>query len=338
MRRRGKLSGRLGINPKVFISHAGKDKGCFVEGFATRLRQEAGVDAWVDLWEMAPGDNLVDKIFEEGLGEADTVIAVVSRHSLKSRWVKEELSTAKVLQVEGRCRLIPVIIDEVEDQLPVMLKSTLWQRIGDLDDYEEEFRRIRDSIYNRRERPALGTPPGYVRAITDTLPGLSPIDTLVLRLSCESVIENEYYGVYTPDVWEQIQVLEVSLPEFNDSLEVLHEAGYLRIDLETVGSADASPSEYDVLLDGFEEYAKAEVEEYGGVKDAVGYYVLNHIEEVDHHLTSDEIADALDQPRMIVKHLLKVFARDDLVQALEAGGGAMWVLSASVRLRRALGD
>jgi hypothetical protein len=232
--------------------------------------------------------------------------------------------------------LIPVIIDDVEDRLPVMLKSTIWQRIGDLDDYEEEFQRIRDSIYNRRERPALGDPPGYVRAITDTLPGLSPIDTLVLRLSCESVIGSEYYGVYTPDVWEQIQALEVPLPEFNDSLEVLHGAGYLRIDPETVGSADASPSGYEVLLDGFEEYAKTEVEVYGGVKDAVGYYILNHIEEVDHHLTSDEIADALVQPRMIVKHVIKVFARDDLVQALEVSGGTMWVMSSSVRLRRAL--
>jgi len=307
-----------------------------VEGFATRLLQEAGVDTWVDLWEMLPGDNLVEKIFEEGLGGADTVIAVVSRHSLKSRWVKEELSTAKVLQVEDSCRLIPVIIDDVEDRLPVMLKSTIWQRIGDLDDYEEEFQRIRDSIYNRHERPAQGAPPGYVRAITDTLPGLSPIDTLVLRLSCESVIEHEFYSVHTPEVWERATALDVPLREFNDSLEALQGEGYLRTDLETVGSADASPSVYEVLLDGFEEYAKAEVEAYGGVKDAVGYYILNHIEEVDHHLTSDEIADALVQPRMIVKHVLKVFARADLVRALEVGG-VMWVLSASVRLRRALG-
>lgn len=43
----------------------------------------------------------------------------------------------------------------------------------------------------------------------------------------------------------------------------------------------------------------AEVEGYGGLKDDVGYYILNHIEEVDHHLTGEEIADALGQPRMI---------------------------------------
>jgi hypothetical protein len=262
---------RFQVNLKVFISHASEDKDRFVIGFATRLRQEAGVDAWVDLWEMLPGDNLVEKIFEEGLGGADTVIAVVSRHSLKSRWVKEELSTAKVLQVEGRCRLMPVIIDKVEDQLPVMLKSALWQRIGNFDNYDEEFQRIRDSIYNRHERPAQGAPPGYVRAITDTLPGLSPIDTLVLRLSCESVIEHEFYGVHTPEVWERATALDVPLREFNDSLEALQGEGYLRTDLETVGYADANPSGYEVLLDGFEEYARAEVEGYGGVKDDVGY-------------------------------------------------------------------
>jgi hypothetical protein len=129
----------------------------------------------------------------------------------------------------------------------------------------------------------------------------------------------------------------LALPEFNDSLEVLHLAGYLKIDRVTVGSADASPSEYEVLLEGFEEYAKAEVEGYRDVKDAVGYYVLNHIEEVDHHLTSDEIADALGQPKMIVKHVLKVFERDHLVQTLEVAGGEMWVMSVSARLRRALG-
>ncbi len=304
--------------------------------FATRLRLDAGVDAWVDLWEMLPRDNLIDKIFEGGLGEADTVIAVVSQNGLESNWVKEELSTAKVLQIEGRCRLIPVIIDEVEDRLPVMLKSAVWQRINDLDNYDEEFQRIRDSIYNRRERPALGPSPGYVRAITDTLLGLSPIDTLVLRLSCKRVMETEDYFIHTPEVWEQVAALDVSLREFNDSLRVLHDIGYLRTDLMTVPSADASPLRYEVLLNGFEECARAEVEGYGGVKDDVGYYHVNHIDE-GRHLTHQEIADALGQPRMIVKHILKMFERENLVQALEIGGGEMWVMSASVRLRRALG-
>jgi hypothetical protein len=62
------------------------------------------------------------------------------------------------------------------------------------------------------------------------------------------------------------------------------------------------------------------------------------VEEVDHHLTSGEIADALGQPRMIVKHILKVFEQAGLVQAFEVSGGALWVMKGSVRLRRALGS
>ena len=49
--------------PKVFVSHASEDKDRFVVEFARRLR-ENGVNAWLDQWEMKPGDSLVDKIFE----------------------------------------------------------------------------------------------------------------------------------------------------------------------------------------------------------------------------------------------------------------------------------
>ena len=57
------------MNPKVFISHASEDKERFVMNFASKLRAN-GVDAWLDKWEMLPGDSLVDKIFEEGIKEA----------------------------------------------------------------------------------------------------------------------------------------------------------------------------------------------------------------------------------------------------------------------------
>jgi len=52
--------------PKVFLSHASEDKKRFVLEFAAKLRQQ-GIDAWLDKWEMSPGDSLIDKIFEEGI-------------------------------------------------------------------------------------------------------------------------------------------------------------------------------------------------------------------------------------------------------------------------------
>lgn len=42
---------------------------------------------------MKPGDSLVDKIVEEGLKEAGTVIVVLSKASVQKPWVREELHT-----------------------------------------------------------------------------------------------------------------------------------------------------------------------------------------------------------------------------------------------------
>lgn len=52
----------------------------------------------------------------------------------------------------------------------------------------------------------------------------------MLSLSCESVIEHEFYGVHTPEVWERARALDVPLREFNDSLEAFQGEGYLRTD------------------------------------------------------------------------------------------------------------
>jgi hypothetical protein len=86
---------RSDIDPKVFIGHASEDKERFLRAFATKLRQEAGVDAWVDEWEIYPGDSLVQKISEEGLKDAEAVIIVLSEHSVDEPWVREELSPTR---------------------------------------------------------------------------------------------------------------------------------------------------------------------------------------------------------------------------------------------------
>jgi predicted RNase H-related nuclease YkuK (DUF458 family) len=94
-RRIAAIMRRSDIDPKVFIGHASEDKERFLRAFATKLRQEAGVDAWVDEWEIYPGDSLVQKISEEGLKDAEAVIIVLSEHSVDEPWVREELSPTR---------------------------------------------------------------------------------------------------------------------------------------------------------------------------------------------------------------------------------------------------
>src|SRR6266853_2823351 len=111
---------------KAFISHASKDKERFVLGFATKLR-EKGIDAWLDRWEIKPGDSLVEKIFEEGIKNANAFLVVLSFNSISKPWVREELDSGVVRKIEKSCRLIPILIDDCE--VPQALKHLKWVRI-----------------------------------------------------------------------------------------------------------------------------------------------------------------------------------------------------------------
>ena len=155
---------------KVFISHASEDKERFVLDFARRLR-EHGVDAWVDEWEMLPGDSLVDKIYEEGIKNARAMIVVLSKYSINKPWVREELNAGFLKRLSGNCRVIPVVIDNCN--VPEVLRSTVWQKVPNLANYEEEFQRILDSIYGRTQKPTLGAPAAQVRrqSLKDDLEG-----------------------------------------------------------------------------------------------------------------------------------------------------------------------
>src|SRR5262245_34540718 len=120
-------------SPRAFISHSSLDKDRFVTAFGERLRAN-GVDAWVDSWEMLPGDSLVEKILAEGLSGADTVIAVVSRHSLESKWVAEELDHATILRIQSGTRVLPVLIDK-DVVPPPQLRTLVYEPIQDLNSY-----------------------------------------------------------------------------------------------------------------------------------------------------------------------------------------------------------
>lgn len=132
--------------PKVFVSHASEDKERFVLDFARRLR-ENGVDAWLDQWEMKPGDSLVDKIFEQGLKDAQAVIVVLSEISVQKPWVREELNASVVNRINKGTKLIPVVIDECN--VPESLRSTVWQKVDSLDSYDASLQRILAAIFDR---------------------------------------------------------------------------------------------------------------------------------------------------------------------------------------------
>ena len=150
------------MSTKVFISHASDDKDRFVRGFATKLRTDHGIDAWLDEWEITPGDSLVGKIFN-GIENAEVVIIVLSRFStdeLKKPWVREELEVGIVRRIQDGIKIIPVLIDDCI--VPTALKALLYQEIKDLENYDVELERIVAAILNRLKKPPLGSEPTHV--------------------------------------------------------------------------------------------------------------------------------------------------------------------------------
>jgi sulfatase modifying factor 1 len=105
--------------PTVFISYSHADSH-FVDTLAERLKK-TGVHVWIDKWMIKVGDSITGKI-NEGIGASDFLIIILSQSSVKSKWVREELNTALVknVEVEKGAFILPVLKEDCE--IPSLLK------------------------------------------------------------------------------------------------------------------------------------------------------------------------------------------------------------------------
>jgi hypothetical protein len=96
---------------KVFISHTKTDKR-FVRRLAARL-EKAHFRVWLDEHDLIAGDPLPQSI-GKALKAAKVILVVVSKASVKSKWLRYELNVATDRMIKGECRVIPVVIDDTE--------------------------------------------------------------------------------------------------------------------------------------------------------------------------------------------------------------------------------
>lgn len=308
--------------PKVFISHASEDKDRFVLSFAKRLR-ETGIDAWVDKWEMLPGDSLVDKIFEVGLKEASAVIIVISNYSINKPWVKEEINAAFVNRINSNCKLIPVLIDECD--VPSCLQTTLWEKITNLSLYEESYKRIELAILGKTDKPPIGTTPKYATAIIERIEDFTDIDSLVLKITCELAIESQRQFLMTSNVIEKGIKLKLTSEVIIESLDIL-ERKYL-IEITRMGSPEYNSIK--VLLYAFQIYYQYYNPDYESQINLVGSLIVNNGLTNNH-----EIANASAIDIFIVNHILELLDYKGYIKNLRFLGGNSKITNISVDLRR----
>lgn len=312
------------MHTKVFISHASEDKTRFVLEFAKRLR-EKGIDAWLDKWEMLPGDSLIDKIFEEGIKEADAFIIVLSKFSVEKPWVKQELNAGYVKKINNGTKLIPVVIDDCS--VPESLQSTLWEQISDLSSYDDSFDRIVASIYGASDKPPIGPKPEYVESFFQGIGDLNNIDSLVLRLSCEDILKTGNIFVNPTRIFYKDEQPLIPEDELTDSLEVLSERGYLKLTRFIGGGF----SDYQVSTTGFDVYLNSAIPNFQEKIVAIVSVIVN--EKLSSNI---EIQERLQDNKIIIDHILDVLELHGHIKQSKMFGGLTRIFNVSPSLKRKL--
>lgn len=270
--------------PKVFISHAGEDKN-FAMALGERLRT-SGVDAWVDVWEILPGDRLIDKIFNQGIGQAVVFLIVLSRDSVQKPWVSEELDAALVRRIEQKMKIIPVRIDDCE--VPVALRATAWVNVDPRGDLAAELNKILSAIFSQSQKPPLGERPAIFRQE-------QPVDPYSLE-------ETRILDFILKQYWEQtadyvsVEDFQKAFPDLapsfiNDAVELMESDGVVKTYCE-MGSGEFDFGFIELCPAGWVKYAT----------EMVGTNVKQDLQQIlayvvsEGPVTGDQIAEGVELP------------------------------------------
>lgn len=258
---------------KVFICHSSKDKDRFVNDFAKRLRKN-GIDAWYDEWEIKPGDSLPEKVFVEGIDKSDYFIIVISKNSIDSKWVKEELNSAIKKKIEKKTKIIPIILDGIEeDKIPTQIQHLLWIRINDIENYDEEFKNIVNTIFNVDIKPPLGDKP-KIEKFSYTIQSLEKTDTIVLKIIGDYIYEKDDLSCQFdfPTITNLLKDFNLPDQEIYDSLDILDTKGLMKVEK----LFPYSTSIIFMTPKGYFLYCQHFVENFNDMKKDIISFILNN--------------------------------------------------------------
>jgi hypothetical protein len=124
---------------KIFVSHNFKDHD-FTNKLISKLERDFGDRIWIDDWEIDVGDSIVEKV-NEGLETSSFIIVVFSPNSIRSLWVKKELNSSLMNQLNGQdIKILPVLIKSITFQeIPFVLQDIKGIRIENISDFESEY-------------------------------------------------------------------------------------------------------------------------------------------------------------------------------------------------------
>lgn len=115
------VSARVHRTPDLFLNHSARDKE-FVRQLAEDLAF-CEVDAWLDEWELQPGDSLHD-VIGGALSACRFVAVVLGDDFTDSRWASDEMKQALARERrQNRVVVVPLVVGSIS--IPVFLEDKL---------------------------------------------------------------------------------------------------------------------------------------------------------------------------------------------------------------------
>ena len=310
--------------PSAFLSHASEDKTDFAEPLGRALA-DLGVKPWLDKWEIRPGDSLVQKLFDEGLGTVDAVVVVISASSAGKPWVREELDAAMVARITRTTKLIPVRLDHAD--VPAPLRHLVWIN-GDrsVQGAQDAAGQIADTLHGRDLRPAVADPPVYVA--TMAIPGLTAADTtLMVTLAEDAIASGSLLAISWRRVCAMAEAKGISGELLLDSLTVLRQHGYVEIQYVA-----GTPHRIELSSAGFDRCADMIVPDAEQARQTINLTLVN--EPPTGIRVVDDLAEATNTPPLFVLEYLKHLEGQGYLGLSLTLGGFSRVYGISPALRR----
>lgn len=156
-------------------------------------------------------------------------------------------------------------------------------RVSEADDYHD--------------RPLLTVTPQYIQKITGILPGLTKLDSLVLKLACEQAIVLGSKLINTQDILKPTAPQGLSKEDVFEALEILDKIRYIDI-IREYGGEDFS---FWITPRGFDTFASIFLDDYGSLIDKI----LNLI-VIDEIKDNKSLSTKLNKSQFIINILLEV--------------------------------
>jgi hypothetical protein len=151
----------------------------FVRDLVTRLRGD-GVDSWLDEIEIHVGDSIHEKI-NDGLKQSDFFVVILSRASVVSKWVRNELTSASALEKYSQrgILILPVLLEECD--IPPLLLDRRYANFKD--DAESAYQELLDAVRHHfsRGHPDTDIAGINIQELTEEIIAQAVADPQILR-------------------------------------------------------------------------------------------------------------------------------------------------------------